>query len=53
LSRLLSSVSAGFTGHSVKRYWKSGFDKEFSDDFIDALVEAALNLPSAISAITC
>jgi FAD/FMN-containing dehydrogenase len=46
-------LDAGFAEHGVQRYWKSGFDKEFSDELINALVEAALNFPSAMSAIAC
>jgi FAD/FMN-containing dehydrogenase len=37
--------------HGIHRYWKSGFATEFSDAFVDLIVERAASMPSPLSVV--
>jgi FAD/FMN-containing dehydrogenase len=44
-------LDAGVAEHGVQRYWKSGYTRELSDDFIDAIVDGAAAFPNPMASI--
>jgi FAD/FMN-containing dehydrogenase len=44
-------LDAGMATHGVQRYWKSGYTREFDDDFIDVVAAGAADFPNPLASI--